>query len=129
MFEHHFYPVIQKENSGWLERIQKYGDLGENFPPNSVFFGMRKSNGIELYQPQNATKFSIFFLAGNLALVIDTNGSEIFVRFRKSGEREYQMKWFIQVERVLCGIFACKFRQAIALRLCSLLGTFATALC
>ena len=35
-------------------------------------------------QPENATTFSIFFLAGSLALVIDTNGSEIFVRFCKS---------------------------------------------
>ena len=53
-----------------------------------VFFGTRKSNGIELYQPENATKFSIFFLAGSLALVIHTNGSEIFLRFCKSGGKE-----------------------------------------
>ena len=47
----------------------------------------------------------------------------------KAREREYQMEWFIQVESVLYRIFAYKFRQAIAMRLCSLLGTFATALC
>ena len=47
----------------------------------------------------------------------------------KAGEREYQMEWFIQVECVLCRIFVYKFRQAIATRLCSLLGTFATAIC
>ena len=35
LFEHYFYPLSQKENSGWLERIRKYGDLGENFPSNS----------------------------------------------------------------------------------------------
>ena len=46
--------ISQKENSGWLKRIRKYGDLGENFPSNSngsFFFGTRKSNGIELCQP------------------------------------------------------------------------------
>ena len=47
----------------------------------------------------------------------------------KAGEREYQMEWFIQVECVLRWIFAYKFRQAILMRLCSLLGTFATAPC
>ena len=51
---------IGKENSGWLERIRKYGDLAENFPSNSNVssFGKRKSNGIELYQPQNALDFT-----------------------------------------------------------------------
>ena len=47
----------------------------------------------------------------------------------KAGEKKYQMEWFIQAECVLCRIFAYKFRQSIAMRLCSLLGTFATALC
>ena len=48
-----FTQLVKRKNSGWLERIRKYGDLGENFPSNSngSFFGMRKSNGIELYQP------------------------------------------------------------------------------
>ena len=52
--------ISQKENSGWLERIWKYGDLAENFPSNSNVssFGKRKSNGIELYQPQNALNFT-----------------------------------------------------------------------
>ena len=65
----------------------KDGDLGEKFPSNSngSFFVTRKCDGIELYQPQNATKFSIFFLEGSLALVIHTNVSENFVRFCKSG--------------------------------------------
>ena len=48
-----FTQLVKRKNSGWLERIRKYGDLGENFPSNSngyFFFGMRKSNGIELYQ-------------------------------------------------------------------------------
>ena len=47
-------PISQKENSGWLGRIRKYGDLGEIFSS----FGKRKSNGIELYQPQNALNFT-----------------------------------------------------------------------
>ena len=53
-------PISQKENSGWLELIRKYGDLAENFPSNSNVssFGKRKSNGIELYQPQNALDFT-----------------------------------------------------------------------
>ena len=48
-----FTQLVKRKNSGWLERIRKYGDLGENFPSNSngSFFGTRKSNGIELYQP------------------------------------------------------------------------------
>ena len=53
-------PISQKENSGWLERIRKYGDLGEIFPSNSngSSFGKRKSNEIELYHPQNALNFT-----------------------------------------------------------------------
>ena len=52
--------ISQKENSGWLERIRKYGDLAENFPSNSngSSFGKRKGNGIELYQPENALNFT-----------------------------------------------------------------------
>ena len=82
------YPVSQNENSGWLECTLKYGDLVENFPSksksNGSSFGTRKSNGIELYQPQNATKLYIFVLEESLALVIHTNGSENFVPFCKS---------------------------------------------
>ena len=47
------------------------------FPQMVVFLVREKklSNGIELYQPQNATKFFILFLEEGLALVIHTNGS------------------------------------------------------
>ena len=53
-------PISQKENSGWLERIRKYGDLAESFPSksNGSSFGKRKRNGIEFYQPQNALNFT-----------------------------------------------------------------------
>ena len=82
------YPISENENSGWLERIREYGDLVENFPSksksNGSSFGTTKSNGIELYQPQNATKLYIFVLEESLALVIHTNGSENFVPFCKS---------------------------------------------
>ena len=80
-------PISQKENSGWLERIRKYGDLGEIFASNSngSSFSKRKRNGIQLYQPQIALNFTFFDLEKSLALVVHTNGSENFVRFCKSG--------------------------------------------
>ena len=48
------------KNSGWLERIRKYGDLGEIFTSNSNggSFGKRRSNETELYHPQNALNFT-----------------------------------------------------------------------
>ena len=83
------YPLSQKENSGWLERIRKYGDLGEIFPSTQmvVFFGTRKKvTGLSCTNHKMPLlKFAIFFLAGSLALVIHKNGSDIFVRFCKSG--------------------------------------------
>ena len=52
--------ISQMKNSGWLERIRKYGDLGEIFTSNSngSSFGKRRSNEIELYRPQNALNFT-----------------------------------------------------------------------
>ena len=68
----------------------KDGDLGEHFPSNSngSFFVTRKCDGIELYQPQNATKFSIFFLEQSLALVTTQMFQKISFVSVKVGERE-----------------------------------------
>lgn len=100
-------PISQKENSSWLERIRKYGDLGENFPSNSngSSFGKRKSNEIELYQPQNALNFT-FSIQRKVWHWLSTQMiQKIFFVSLKVGEREYQMEWFIEVECVLCLIF------------------------
>ena len=60
-----------------------YGNLGENFPSNSIglvfFFSHRKQEW------DCVVPFTIF--GGNLALIIQTDGSGNFVRFDKSGEK------------------------------------------
>ena len=132
MFEHYFYPLSQKENSGWLECIRKYGDLGENFPSNSngSFFLVREkvtglsctNHKMPLNFPFSSWREAWHWLSTQMVQKFS------FVSV-KAGEREYQMELFIQVECVLCRIFAYKFLQENAMRLCSLLGTFATTLC
>ena len=51
-----------------------------------VFLVREKVTGLSCTNHKmSLTKFSIFYLEGSLAPVIHTNGSEIFVRFCKSG--------------------------------------------
>ena len=95
MFEHYFYPLSQRENRGWLERIRKYGDLGENFPSVKLkwqlFLVREKVTGLSCTNHKMPLNFLLSGKSGTP--VIDTNGSEIFVRFCKSGgQREYQME-------------------------------------
>ena len=112
-FEHYFCPLSQKENKIFRQ------------PQMVVFFGTRKSNWLSCTNhkmPLNFPFSSWHWLSTQMVQKFS------FVSV-KAGEREYQIELFIQVECVLCRIFAYKFLQANAMRLCSLLGTFATTFC
>ena len=69
-----------------------------------AFFGTRKSNGTELYQPENTTKFSIFFLAGSLALRLSTQMVQKFSFVSVKAGAKGNTKWKMVHQGGMCAM-------------------------
>ena len=74
-----------------------YENFGEKFPSNDtgIFLATENRNGIELYHVQNIGKFFTFSRhEACMALVIQTNGTENFGRFRKNGKKVIPQRYY-----------------------------------